>query len=83
MPIILYTDIEKLKKLYKLHQHEAAVAGPNLEYVQPANVHMSTSPMISPVWTHAAGGPRSGAPHSPWTKQSSVARDTWPTAHTM
>ena len=38
MPIILYTDIEKL---------------------------------------------RSGAPHSHWTKQSRVARDKWPTAHTM
>ena len=30
MPIILYTDIEKLKKLYRLYQDEAAVAGPNL-----------------------------------------------------
>jgi len=29
MPIILYTDIEKLKKLYRLYQDEAAVAGPN------------------------------------------------------
>jgi alkanesulfonate monooxygenase SsuD/methylene tetrahydromethanopterin reductase-like flavin-dependent oxidoreductase (luciferase family) len=56
MPIILYTDMEKLKKLYKLYQDEAAVAGPNLEYVQPANAHLSASPMISPVWTHAAGG---------------------------
>jgi alkanesulfonate monooxygenase SsuD/methylene tetrahydromethanopterin reductase-like flavin-dependent oxidoreductase (luciferase family) len=56
MPIVLYTDLEKVKKLFKLYQDEAAAAGPNHDYVQPADAHLSASPMISPKWTHAQGG---------------------------
>jgi alkanesulfonate monooxygenase SsuD/methylene tetrahydromethanopterin reductase-like flavin-dependent oxidoreductase (luciferase family) len=58
MPIVLYTDVEKVKKLYKLYQDEAALAGPNLDYAQSADGHdhLSASPMIKPQWTHAAGG---------------------------